>query len=280
MNNDPIITLFIFVTLWFIFYGIVKIKKLEKPGFQMNSFYAIYSSTRLNGFIEKIAKWNPRFWNVFGNLGIAMSIGQASFAAYILFRNLIRFIWTPETASPVQPLILGVTISWESIPWFLLAAGIVLLTHEISHGIQCYVEGVPIKSSAILVAIITFGGAVEPDEEAITNAKKMSKMRIFAAGSFINLVIGLSVIPILILFNSYLPIQFQLLFTWLYLISINLSIMNMLPIGPLDGGQMLRTATMNLKNGGLYEKAFTFGCLALICGNIMLSFVHFGFVQM
>jgi len=280
MSDDPILTLFVFITIWFLLYGIVKIFKLERPGFQMNSFYAIYSSTRLNGLIERLAKWRPEFWKIFGNLGIAMSVGQASFAAYILLRNLIRFIWTPENASPVQPLILGVTISWESIPWFLLAAGVVLLSHEISHGIQCYAEGVPIKSSAILVAIITFGGAVEPDEEAINNAKIMSKMRIFASGSFINIIIGLMLIPVLIFFGSYLPAPIHIFFTWLYLVSINLSIMNMLPIGPLDGGQMLRTATKDLKNGAFYEKASTFGCLALICGNIVMSFARFGFVQM
>jgi len=280
LTNDPFLTLFAFITIWLFFFGIVKFFKFEKPGFQMNVFYAMYSSTRLNGLIERIAKWKPELWKVLGNLGIAMSVGQATFAAYILLRNLIRFIWTPDTASPVQPLILGVTISWESIPWFLLAAGVVLLSHEISHGIQCYAEGVPIKSSAILFAVITFGGAVEPDEEAIKNAKSISKMRIFASGSFINIVIGLIMIPILILFGFYLPSPIRIFFTWLYLVSINLSIMNMLPIGPLDGGQMLRTATQHLKNGTLYEKAFTFGCLALICGNIVLSFARFGFVQM
>ena len=52
----------------------------------------------------------------------------------------------------------------------MLAAGVVILTHELSHGIQCVIEGVRVKSAAIMVAVITFGGAVEPDEEEMNKA--------------------------------------------------------------------------------------------------------------
>jgi membrane-associated protease RseP (regulator of RpoE activity) len=263
---------------WVVFYFVAKNLNLEEKGWEIQPYYALYKSTRLNGLIKKIALWNPGFWKLLGNVGIAASVGQAVFISYLLIVNLWNFVFSPEQAAPIQPLIPGVTISVNSLPWFLLVAGIVLLTHELGHGIMCVIENIPVKASAILLAVITFGGAVEPDEESMKNAAFMPRMRIYAIGSIINLITGLLVIPFLIILGNNIPAYLIVFLDWMYFVAINLSMMNMLPIGPLDGGQMWRDFTNTLKNGVAFQKVATYGYIVLILSNIALSLGKFGFI--
>ena len=250
-------------------------------GFEVHPLYAIYKSKRLNAFLERTGRRSPRLWRVVGNIGVAASLGEVAFMTYLLFLNLYRFVYTPELASPVMPLIPGVTIRLESLPWFLAAAGFVILTHELGHGVQCVVEGVPIRSSALLLAVITFGGAVEPDEEAMEAAAMMSKMRIYASGSLINLATGLLIIVILMLFGGLLPAAASIFLQWVYFLSINLALMNMLPIYPLDGGQMLRTYVSSMRRGGeALQRTAMYCFIALMVSNLVLSLIRFGLIPL
>ncbi|MCW4050711.1 MAG: site-2 protease family protein [Candidatus Bathyarchaeota archaeon] len=278
MASEQTITLAFILVGWISFYFLAKRLKLEEKGWEITPYYALYKSTKLNDLIKRIANISPRFWKVFGNIGIAASVGQVSFITYVLVRNIWNFIFVPEQASPVQPLIPGVTISFNSLPWFLLGAGIIIFTHELGHGLMCVIEDVPVKSSAVMFAVITFGGAVEPDEEAMQQASIWSKMRIYAIGSIINLATGLLMIPIFIMFGRILPVPLMVFFNWIYFVAINLAMMNMLPIGPLDGGQMWREFTARFDGGQLLQKTATYGFIAIILCNIGLSLAKFGLV--
>ena len=194
----------------------------------------------------------------------------------IPINNLWNLVYVPEQATPVQPLIPGVTISYNSLPWFLVAAGVVIFTHELAHGIMCVIEGVPVKTSAILFAVITFGGAVEPDEEGLNEVCLMAKLRIFAGGSIINLMTGLLMVVILVFLGRALPFHLAMFVWWTQFVALNLSMMNMLPIGPFDGGQMWREYTNRFSNGKLFQRIATYGFLALILGNIGLSLMQMG----
>ena len=271
-------TLGIILIVWVLFYFLAKQLKLDERGWDIAPLYALYKSTRLNALIERIAKLSPGGWKVLGNIGIAASIGQAGFITYILIMNIWNFIFKPEQASPVQPLIPGVTISVSSLPWFLLAAGVIILSHEIGHGVMCIVEGVRVKSAAIMFAVITFGGAVEPEEEDIKSASIWSRMRIYAIGSIINLITGLLTIPIFIVLGQSLPVFLLIFLNWTYFVAINLAMMNMLPIGPLDGGQMWRDFTERFSLGAKLRTGATYGFIGLILLNIVLSLSQFGLV--
>lgn len=277
---DTLTTLAIIVAAWFVFYAVIKLFKVKRDDLEVSPIYALYKSTRLNSFIARLAAWHPMMWRTLGNAGVAASVGFAAFATWLLLNNLIKFIFTPKQASPVQLLIPGVTISASSLPWFMLAAGIVILTHELSHGIQCVLEGIKVKSAAILVAVITFGGAIEPDEEELTKAPLISKLRVFAAGSIVNMLTAILTILIMQTFYGVMPESLRLFFNWLYFVSFSLAIMNMLPIGPLDGGQMFRTLTETRPMGKQLQKAATYVFIALIVGNIILSMSMFGLIPL
>ena len=274
--NNPTTTLMIIIIVWIIFYIIAKALKFEEKGWVIQPYFALYKSTRLNNLIKRLAQMSPRTWKIVGNIGIAASVGQVLFLSWILINNLWNLVYVPEQATPVQPLIPGVTISYNSLPWFLVAAGVVIFTHELAHGIMCNIEGVPVKTSAILFAVITFGGAVEPDEESLKEASLMSKLRIFAGGSIINLITGLLMVVILVFLGRALPFHLAMFVWWTQFVALNLSMMNMLPIGPFDGGQMWREYTNRFSNGKLFQSIATYGFLALILGNIGLSLIQMG----
>jgi membrane-associated protease RseP (regulator of RpoE activity) len=75
----------------------------------------------------------------------------------------------------------------------------VVVTHELSHGIASLTDHVPLKSTGAFFAHLLMGGFVEPDEEKLNQASNTTKLRVFAAGSFTNAVLG--VICILLLAN-------------------------------------------------------------------------------
>jgi Zn-dependent protease len=281
MEQNPLFAISLLISAWFVFYFAAVLLKTEKYGLEVHPFYALYKSTRLNTFLYRIGSWNPTVWRVFGNIGVASFFGQVGFLSYLLFQNLYRFIYVPQKASPVMPLIPGVTITLSSLPWFLAAAGVVILFHELGHGVLCVAEGVPVKSSAILLAVLTFGGAVESDEEAMEKAGMMSKMRIFAAGSFINLIMGLLITAIFFLTRIQLLPSIGVFLQWIYFLAINLALANMLPIYPLDGGQMLKTyLAARPGNRKVLEKVTMYGFFALMVSNIVLSLIRFGLIPL
>lgn len=276
--SQETLTLGLILIAWTTFYFLAKQFKLDEKGWDIAPMYALYKSTRLNEVIKRIANITPMGWKTLGNIGIAASVGQASFITYILVKNIWSFVFKPEQASPVQPLIPGVTISVNSLPWFLLAAGIIILSHEIGHGVMCIVEGIRVKSAAVMFAVITFGGAVEPNEEDMDAASIWSRMRVYAVGSIINLITGLLTIPVFIFLGQSMPPYLIMFFNWIYFVSINLAMMNMLPIGPLDGGQMWREFTQRFANGAMLRTGATYGFIGLILLNIFLSLSQFGLV--
>jgi len=266
---------------WIAFYFIAKNLKLDRYGFEVRPYYVMFKSTVLNDILLRIGGWHPKFWRVLGNMAIVSFFGQVSFLTYLLFQNLYRFLFVPAEASPVMPIIPGVTISMSSLPLFLAAAGLVILFHELGHGIMCAVEGIKVKSSAVLFAIITFGGAVEPDEESMLAAPMISQLRVFAMGSFVNLIMGVLVNLVFVLIGQGITGLVLDYLNWSFFLSVNLAMVNMLPVYPLDGGQMTRIYLSSKPDWGVkLERVAMFGFLGLMVSNLVLSLIQFGIVPL
>ena len=107
------------------------------------------------------------------------------------------FIAIPSVfeAPSVSLVIPGVEMPGSSIyvpfGYGLIALATVLIVHEFSHGIQAVGEKIPIKSIGLLLVAIIPGAFVEPDEEELKEAKKISRLRVYAAGSIANLSLAI-----------------------------------------------------------------------------------------
>ncbi len=116
------------------------------------------------------------------------------FCIYILLNNLLRFIFPIGGAAPIVPVIPVLTIRLYWLPYFFLAVGIVILSHELAHGITARLENIPVLSTGVFAFLVFFGAFVEPDEKKFEKASVLARLRMLSAGSSMNLVTALFVL--------------------------------------------------------------------------------------
>src|SRR2546426_11371900 len=156
-----------------------------------------------NSWMERIGGRFRRFWLTFFDLGAALGLGLLVFALYTFSLNIFNLVYRTKQAGPTLLIIPlpGVTISWEIFPYILISIAILLIPHEAAHGIASVLDKVPIKSSGVFLAIFLPGGFVEIDEEDLSKRRARTKLRVFAAGSFTNVVGWFLVVLLIANFN-------------------------------------------------------------------------------
>jgi membrane-associated protease RseP (regulator of RpoE activity) len=84
--------------------------------------------------------------------------------------------------------------------WQALIAMICLLVpHEFAHGVLARSHKIKLKSAGLLTAgPVPIGAFVEPDEKAMKLHKSRDRMRIYAAGSFTNLLVAILSLAVLV----------------------------------------------------------------------------------
>jgi len=201
-------SVFSFFTIYLAIWVIITIAwwafKAERFGVSGLPFYIIYRTTRLNSLIEKISNSKPNVWRTFWNIGIVTMVGAMVFIFYQLVTNLLNLFYRTQQAVSIQPIVPlpGVFVSFETFPYLVLALSVVVVTHELSHGIASLADHVPLKSTGAFFAHVLMGGFVEPDEEKLNQARGATKLRVFAAGSFTNAVLGVVCILLLVNFSA------------------------------------------------------------------------------
>jgi membrane-associated protease RseP (regulator of RpoE activity) len=212
--------------IWVFIYVAYKVFDLKNKGVELGPFIAIYRTTRLS-IIEKLSKKYPSAWKIAFSAGIIIGFLGMLQIIIVLLQNLLNFFFAPLQASPVLPLLPGITISNESLPFIIFGLAVVLLTHEISHGIAARIEGVNLKSAGLLLLAILPGAFVEPEEEDIKKVSPTARLRIFGAGSFSNIVTAFLVLLLLT--------NFGLLIAPLFGQSTGVLVTDIVPGSPSDG---------------------------------------------
>ncbi|MGD0177914.1 MAG: site-2 protease family protein [Candidatus Bathyarchaeia archaeon] len=194
----------VYIAIWVIITIAWWAFKAERFGVSGLPFYIVYRTTRLNSVIERISNSKPKVWRTFWNIGVVTVVGAMAFIFYQLVTNLLNLFYRTEQAVSIQPIVPlpGVFVSFETFPYLVLALSVVVVTHELSHGIASLADHVPLKSTGAFFAHVLMGGFVEPDEEKLNQAKDITKLRVFAAGSFTNAVLGVLCILLLVNFSA------------------------------------------------------------------------------
>ncbi len=186
---------------WILIYVLSRVLHLEKYGLNVEPLYLMYRTKRFNNALDKIAKRFRRFWLVVLNIGVIVAFGLMAYAVYFITINLANFISAPSKATAVLPLVPLVTISIGSLPYFVVAFAIIILTHEGAHGIASRLGDVEVKSSGILFFFVILGAFVEPNEEQLGKSKLASQSRVYAAGSLANLAVAFLAIILVLNFS-------------------------------------------------------------------------------
>ena len=167
-------------------------------------------TTRLRDSIDSIAQKSPRFWKAYMTIGIPVSLFFMALMIYFLILSLQLILQTP-VASPILP---GVdypgNLIYVPLGYGLFALATLLIIHEFAHGILARAEGIKIKSIGLLLLAVLPGAFVEPDEEEVAKASKLTKLRIYAAGSISNLTLaGIAFLIVYIISNFFVPAAFH-----------------------------------------------------------------------
>jgi len=208
-----IIEWIIAVALFFAFWAGIWFARRRLPkSFQVYPLAIMWRTTRFNDLIDLIGRSHKTVWKAIWDVGIAISLGGMIFIFYTLLQNLYYLIFRPQSAAPVSLLIPGITLSLDFTTLLFVAASLALIIvfHELSHGIASRAEGLKVKSTGLLLAAIIPGAFVEPDEEDLKKAKKSTQARVYAAGSATNIWMAVVVIALLanttaILYPFYQP---------------------------------------------------------------------------
>jgi len=230
----PEITFLIGVAVfWAVLYVLAYVLHLDKRGFEVKPAYFMFRSKALNSSIDKIAKKQPTLWTVLSNIGLAFSIGLLVFSLYLFINNLLRFSQVGDIGY-TAPVIPGLTLNLYWMPFFLFAIVVVVLPHELAHGIMARVENIPVLSTGVFAALVFFGAFVEPDEKEFEKASLKARLRMISSGSSANLVTALLAL---------------ILLTGLFASPAGLLIQDTVPDGPLDKAGMGRWDVIQAING-------------------------------
>lgn len=154
----------------------------------------LFKTKKLNNFIRKISKKNPRFWRIFWNIGIFVSFGFTIFGFFFFFINIVQLLFQPSELNAVTLLIPGVTIDLPTLFYLILPLLFIMTTHEFAHGISANNDGVEVKSTGVmgvgLFYLVGFGAFVEVDERKLRSSKfhRNTRLRIASAGTFVNAI--------------------------------------------------------------------------------------------
>jgi len=153
--------------------------------------------------ITKLAKKYRKFLFYVGNFAVVFGIIASILGlGYLIYKTFLL--------EPSAGIILPTVGSYQypgpvfSVPfWYwIIAIFIVVTVHEPMHALFARLEKVKIKNMGVfLFLVIPLGAFADPDEKQIKKLSWEGKLRIFAAGSFGNMVVAVIFIALLMSFS-------------------------------------------------------------------------------
>jgi membrane-associated protease RseP (regulator of RpoE activity) len=148
--------------------------------------------------LDRIGRFK-RLWTRLGDLGVLLAgIAMAAIIG-VLALDAVVALEIPASAAPSPSEALAIPGLNPIIPigYGIVALVVGIVLHELMHGVIARSQGIEVKSVGILFCVIPIGAFVEPDETAMTQARRRPRSRVGAAGILANF--GLTVVFFLLL---------------------------------------------------------------------------------
>ncbi|MBQ2666569.1 site-2 protease family protein [Methanobrevibacter sp.] len=184
-------------------------EKLSNHGVELNFPVIMWRTQKLRGLISKISNISPTFWRWYMNVGIVVAFGAMIFITWTIVSTLPSVFETPSVSIVIPGVDVPGSPIYVPFVYGLIALATVLVVHEFSHGIQAVGEKISIKSIGLLLFAIIPGAFVEPDEDELKEAKRTSRLRVYAAGSIANMTLALIALVLLSLVSVGIPHYFH-----------------------------------------------------------------------
>ena len=163
-------------------------------------------------FIDRVAKSHSTFWNIIFSVGMVLSIPIILIISFYLINSAAIILSGQSELGGAGVLLPGpvsapvIVPGLFIVPWWIWVIGVfsVMVPHEFSHGIVCRLKKIPIKSVGWLLFLFIPGAFVEPDENKLKKEKKSTKIKVYAAGSFANIMLAFTMLIVLALFIVFM----------------------------------------------------------------------------
>lgn len=197
-----------FIVIWILAFGLKS--KLTNHGFEIQFPLIMWRTEKFKNFIKRMANLSPRFWKWFMNVGIVISYIAMIYITWTLLSSLSSMLYAPSVSLVIPGVELPGSSIYVPLGYGLVALATVLIVHEFSHGILAVAEKINVKSVGLMLFAILPGAFMESDEEEMKEAKKSSKLRIYAAGSMANITLAVIALLIVSAVGSYvIPSTFE-----------------------------------------------------------------------
>jgi len=158
------------------------------------------------GLLDRLGRWKvskPLGWLMLALMPIAAAV-----ALYVVAFLVSALYFSPQSAtlvsnvrtiSPLANFLLpGINPYLPLSVW--LAIIVAVFIHEASHGIVARSLGMKVKAAGVvLLAFLPIGAFVEVDDKELKATKSSNSLRVLAAGSGINFIVGIACLLLLIL---------------------------------------------------------------------------------
>ncbi len=180
----------VYVPIWYFAWRSPRAKdyRLEKYG------PAVKINTRMGIKLMDCLCVYRRFWKFMGAVSQVMALALMALMIYVVVAAVINLPNMIGSGGMGVEYILAVPGLNPLLPfWYGLAALIVaLVCHEFAHGVQARANGLRVRNTGLLYAVVPLGAFVEPEEEDVRKASRRARLDLYAAGIATNLVIGVA----------------------------------------------------------------------------------------
>ena len=165
--------------------------------------------------MDKLGRWKvtkPLAWIMLYLLpisgGIALFLILEELAVYLSPRGHEVATYIATNVSPAANLLLPGLNPYVPIVDGWIAIVVAVAIHEASHGIVARSLGLRVKAAGVIfLLIVPIGAFVEVDEKELREVKSSKSLRVLAAGSGINFIVGLICLALLIIsVSSMVPV--------------------------------------------------------------------------
>lgn len=185
---------------------------LDRKRLEIKGFIILRRTRKFNKFVEKFSVKHSKIFNFLGIVSIIFAIGSVAFFIYFSVMELIKPSM-PTNQAPIRlvlPALPGVCDSGFvfCVPpiFWLLIIPIVVISHELMHAALSLANKIKIKSMGYAFLLVLPAFFVEIDENNLKKASKLAKLKIYAAGSFGNLLVAaISILIVFLLQNLFYP---------------------------------------------------------------------------
>ncbi|MDY6776880.1 MAG: site-2 protease family protein [Candidatus Nanohaloarchaea archaeon] len=186
----------------------------DRENIERYSIVLVRRTKRGIEFLDRAAGISPRMWRYWSTLGVGVGfIGMAAVFVLILRQTLRLFVvgGAAPPVGPVLPTVSTVTNPSEAgylgLPFwhFLISLTVVMVVHELMHGVIARVEGFDLEYVGLLLIGVIPGAFVqpegqrdffEPEKEDDSGSpwgdgSPISRLRVLAAGPMANITLAL-----------------------------------------------------------------------------------------